>query len=78
MVRFDKETEKKLGIDQVPDDVRAELDAGSDHKFDCDCNTCLTWWARVGPEGGEPGSYGPFTKTKVNARQRELGELETP
>jgi hypothetical protein len=77
MVRFDKETEKRLGIDGIPADVRVELDAGSSHPFGCDCDTCLTWWARVGPEGGEPGSYGPFTKDQVNARQRELGIQET-
>ncbi len=53
------------------------LDISSNHSYDCACNTCLSWWASVGPNGGEPGSYGPFTKEQVNAKQRELGMEET-
>ena len=75
---FDPKFEKEMGIDKVPDDVRDELDASSDHAYGCDCDRCLSWWARVGPDGGEPGCYGPFTKEQVNQRQRELGETETP
>lgn len=47
------------------------------HPYDCTCKICLTAWAMVGPDGGEPGNYGPFTKEQVNARQRELNEAET-
>ena len=56
-------------------DHRAILD--SNHVFGCDCDTCLSWWALCGPDGGEPGEYGPFTKDQVNERQRKLGTLVT-
>ena len=54
------------------------LDETSEHPFGCDCVKCLDWWALCGPDGGEPGQYGPFTKEQVNKRQRELGEELTP
>jgi hypothetical protein len=57
---------------------RRILDVADRHRFGCDCDTCLSWWALCGPDGGEPGSYGPFTKEQVNTRQKELGETETP
>lgn len=53
------------------------LDEAWSHHFRCDCDVCLSGWAIVGPDGGEPGSYGPFTKQQVNARQIELGVEET-
>lgn len=49
----------------------------SDHPYDCDCPKCLTWWAECGPDGGEPGAYGPFTKSDVNTEQRRLDMEES-
>ena len=43
------------------------------HEYICNCDTCLSWWAQMGPDGYEPGQYGPFTTETINARQRELG-----
>ena len=55
----------------------AHFDIGSDHAYECRCDFCLEWWTELGPDGFEPGNYGPFTKEEVNARQRELGLAET-
>ena len=60
------------------DEAIAVLDRASDHHYQCRCDDCLTWWALCGPDGDTPGDYGPFTKAEVNARQREIGEEETP
>lgn len=49
-----------------------------DHSYSCKCNLCLIWWAECGPDGGEAGKYGPFTRDQVNAKQRELGIEVTP
>ncbi len=48
------------------------IDKGWSHPYTCACDTCLSSWALVGPDGDEPGSYGPFTVEQVNARQRML------
>lgn len=56
----------------------AALDAGSNHPYNCRCATCLTWWAHMGPDGGDAGDYGPFTKDEVNGEQRRLGIEVTP
>ena len=56
---------------------RDVLDAASNHSYLCRCDLCLAWWALMGPNGGEPGKYGPFSRAEVNERQRQLGESET-
>ena len=43
------------------------------HTYGCNCDVCLTWWALMGPDGDDPGDYGPFEKEQVNARQRAIG-----
>lgn len=48
------------------------------HTYGCSCDQCCTWWALMGPDGGEDGNYGPFTKEQVNARQREIEIEVTP
>jgi hypothetical protein len=53
------------------------LDESWSHPYNCNCDICLSGWALVGPDGGEPGSYGPFTTEQVNERQRDLGVSET-
>lgn len=35
------------------------LNEGSDHPYDCRCDTCKQWWMNVGPD--EDGLYGPFS-----------------
>ncbi len=57
------------------DEVAVILD--TKHGYECACPRCLTWWALMGPDGGEPGCYGPFTKDQVNAEQRRIGEQVT-
>lgn len=56
------------------------LDVGSNHHYSCVCETCLGWWAHVGPEEDEEDvfTYGPFTKERVNEEQRRLGLEVTP
>ena len=60
-----------LGITKQEQEV---LDAGSSHNYNCRCDTCLQWWIEVGPDGGEPGEYGPFSRDEVIARATELGK----
>lgn len=39
--------------------------AGTDHAYNCRCDTCLKWWVAVGPEYEDEDSeptFGPFTK----------------
>jgi hypothetical protein len=60
----------------TPEQKRAVL--LTDHVYGCNCDVCLTWWALMGPDGGEPDSYGPFKREQVNERQREIGREETP
>ena len=50
----------------------------SDHNYNCRCDKCLEWWAQMGPDGGDPGDYGPFTKDEVNGKQKELNFAITP
>lgn len=66
--RIAAEIEKEDG----PEALAATIIA-SNHVYSCTCMHCLHWWARVGPDGGEPGDYGPFTKEQVNAEQVRLG-----
>lgn len=63
---------------ELPPETVQVLDVGSDHSYSCTCATCLAWWAEMGPDGGEPGDYGPFTKERVNAEQRRRGLEVTP
>jgi len=53
------------------------LDEAWSHDYQCNCDICLSGWALVGPDGGEPGHYGPFTKKEINQRQRYLNIDET-
>lgn len=57
---------------------RMVCDVAGSHHYRCTCDICLEWWAGTGPDGGEPGHYGPFTKEQVNAKQKELGFEITP
>ena len=63
-------------VDAIAKDIdrrnRKILDEAWSHPYSCNCDTCLSCWALVGPDGGTPGSYGPFTKEEVNKRQREM------
>jgi len=71
--RVVEELEKELGRESA-----AAFVVAMDHHYRCPCDTCLEWWARMGPDGEEPGSYGPFTKERVNAEQIRLGIEVTP
>jgi hypothetical protein len=59
-----------LGIS--PQD-RAILDRGGNHGYHCRCNQCLQWWVLMGPDGMEPGAYGPFTRDEVLAEAKRMG-----
>lgn len=58
----------------IPADEQAILDAGSRHGGRCRCETCLRWWVLMGPDGGEPGQYGPFTRAEVVAEAERWGK----
>lgn len=58
--------------------IDIEFDQASDHDYNCQCMKCLKWWAKMGPDGGEPGQYGPFTTSQVNMMQVQLGIPTTP
>lgn len=47
-----------------------------DHPYTCDCDECLTWWAKAGPDPDEPEgeNYGPFTKDQVRKRREEISQ----
>lgn len=55
---------KALGISP---EVQQTLDTGSNHDYRCKCGVCLQWWVEMGPDGGEPGNYGPFDAEEVIA-----------
>lgn len=65
-----------MTMQDIKDELRREdpelMDA-SDHHFQCRCEICLRWWAMMGPDGMEPGQYGPFSTAEVNTKQDELG-----
>ena len=46
--------------------------AGSDHRYECRCETCLEWWTAVGPEylGDGRYGYGPFTEAEIEASKK--------
>lgn len=51
----------------------AEFAEASNHPYRCRCQKCLDWWVSVGPDGGEPDNFGPFTTDEVKARAKERG-----
>jgi hypothetical protein len=63
----------KLG-EQIPTDERAVLDAGGGHDYKCTCSLCKRWWVLVGPDGGEPGNYGGFSRNEVVAEAIAWGK----
>lgn len=60
-----------LGIDR---ETQSALDSGSNHDYRCTCDTCLRWWVEMGPDGMEPGNYGPFTRDQVVTEAVRLGK----
>jgi hypothetical protein len=58
----------------IPQDELEVIDGTSDHDYRCNCNTCLRWWVLMGPDGGEPGKYGPFTREQVIAEANAWGK----
>lgn len=67
----------RLAADMPPEHQQI-IDTASNHPYGCMCQTCLSWWALIGPDGGDPGDYGPFTKEQVNAEQVRMGVEVTP
>ena len=57
---------------------QSRIDAASDHSYHCKCANCLEWWALMGPDGGDPGDYGPFSTHEVNTAQVRLNLRITP
>lgn len=64
---------ESLGIS--PTD-QAILDAGSNHNYRCTCEQCCSWWVLMGPDGDEPGHYGPFTREQVVEKARKMSKDE--
>ena len=58
----------------IPTDEVNVLDVGSEHPSGCVCETCCRWWVLMGPDGGEAGRYGPFTRDQVIAEANEWGK----
>lgn len=58
----------------IPAEDQVILDNSSNHPYNCRCIQCLDWWVLMGPDGGEPGKYGPFTRTEVVVRADETGK----
>ncbi len=58
----------------IPPDEQFILDGGSDHVYNCRCQQCRRWWVLMGPNGGDPGDYGPFTRDEVVAEATAWGK----
>ena len=43
----------------------------TDHPYDCRCEKCMEWWARMGPEDDTGDDFGPFTADEI---ERYCGE----
>ena len=61
-----KEKKMAAGIDN-------DFLAASEHGFTCRCPRCLKWWVKMGPDGGVPDDYGPFSTEEVKQAAEELG-----
>ena len=57
---------QRAGMDEPTAKMLLE---GSDHHYNCRCDTCLEWWVALGPEdlGGGKRGYGPFSETEIKA-----------
>lgn len=55
------------------DEISESFKYASDHPYNCRCQKCLDWWVDIGPDGGEPDSFGPFTTEEVMKRAEERG-----
>lgn len=60
-----EQKDKVAGALGIPKAEQRILDSVGNHEYMCNCSACLQWWALVGPDGGGPGSYGPFTTEQV-------------
>ncbi len=45
-----------------------------DHSYSCRCEKCAIAWVSVGPDGGEPGNFGPFTEEEIRETAEAIGE----
>lgn len=45
-----------------------------DHDYSCRCDLCKAAWVLVGPDGGEPGKFGPFHKDEIFVMAKQMGE----
>ena len=61
-------TPDELGLTQA--EIDELLDADS-HQYNCRCEKCLRWWARMGSDP-DAQSYGPFTDAEVHAERERL------
>jgi len=66
--------ERGKGMDPLHKEI---CDKADKHSYGCSCDICLRWWALMGPDGGEPGNYGPFIQAQVNEMQRSMGLMVT-
>jgi hypothetical protein len=71
--RFGWALERRMGM-AIPADELAVLDANSNHPYTCRCKNCCRWWVLMGPDGGEDGNYGPFSRDEVLAEAKEWGK----
>jgi hypothetical protein len=57
---FNDRMAKALGITKEEQGVLE-----SNHPYSCRCETCKSWWKMMGPDGDEPGNYGPFSAEEI-------------
>lgn len=57
-----------------PTPISQDFIEASEHDFKCRCDKCLDWWVAMGPDGGEPDQFGPFTTDEVRDRAKATGE----
>ena len=48
-------------------DIPQRFRDASEHRYNCRCDKCLSWWASMGPDGEpeEEGAWGPFTWEEI-------------
>lgn len=62
------ELARQLGIDPATQFI---LDEGSNHQYDCKCDTCKAWWQKMGPNP-DTLDFGPFTLEEIGWTPEQL------
>lgn len=50
------------------------MNVASEHHFRCRCDKCAAWWVLMGPDGGVPDDFGPFSTEEIQAAAVRIGE----